>query len=209
MNPLYYLYGLEFNIIRTMSKLDVRLVPISHPQTGEILIGPEPFLIGRVARLFRNNSVAAFEKLSREHAKIFVKERCVYICDLNSLNGTKVNNDTISAKATQLSDKDEICFAGAISFRIHIAVPEELDVTRITDRNIKNSAVLPDKENNTLFLTEADSYLDMICEENNPAASNQAKQTKFSPVSYKGLIISGLVILLAAIVAIVYFDPNL
>lgn len=53
--------------------------------------------------------------LSKEHARIFLKEGSFYIEDLSSTNGTYVNGKKLLDKAVKLKDSDKITF-GNINF---------------------------------------------------------------------------------------------
>lgn len=49
--------------------------------------------------------------LSKEHARIFLKEGAFYIEDLDSTNGTYVNGKKLLDKAVKLKDSDKISFS--------------------------------------------------------------------------------------------------
>ncbi len=181
-----------------MSQYDICLIPLSYPKTGEISIDAESLLIGRGTRLFQDHWVDDFDKLSREHARIFTEDQRVFVCDLQSLNGTKVNDKPVGDQPVLLFDGDEICFADAIRYKIRIMAPTDLDSTILVEgRDIGQDGLRSDKSE-TLFITEADSYLDMLCEPKGVAEDNSSDHS--SPKRRYKIAAILTIILLAAVV---------
>jgi len=100
--------------------LDVVLKPLSRPELGEIRIRDAVFVIGRTEQPFASYGSGIVNMLSRHHARIFRKDGLVYLADLESRNGTMVNRVGVGHAPCQLRDGDEICFAGALSYRVQI-----------------------------------------------------------------------------------------
>jgi len=100
--------------------VDVVLKPLSRPELGEIRIDAAEFAIGRAEQPFASYGNNVINMLSRRHARIFRKDGCVYLADLESRNGTTVNRVGIGRVHTKLRDGDEICFGGALSYRVQI-----------------------------------------------------------------------------------------
>jgi pSer/pThr/pTyr-binding forkhead associated (FHA) protein len=101
--------------------LDVVLKPLSRPELGEIRIDEAVFAIGRTERPFASYGNEILNMLSRRHARIFREDGFVYLADLESRNGTTVNRVAVGRAAPcQLRDGDEICFGGALSYRVQI-----------------------------------------------------------------------------------------
>ncbi|TCS35941.1 FHA domain-containing protein [Paucimonas lemoignei] len=100
------------------------LLPISHPDLGEIRIDDNLFAIGRTEAPFDSYPPQAVSDLSRRHARIFIESGAVYIADLDSKNGTTVNGVSINQKITRLHEGDEICFAGRLSYRVKLQQAE-------------------------------------------------------------------------------------
>lgn len=95
------------------------LQPISHPEIGEITIEETLFAIGRREEPFASLASDAAAQLSRRHARIFQENGKLYIVDLESLNGTRVNNQPVG-DAVRLQSGDEISLGGEFSFRVEI-----------------------------------------------------------------------------------------
>jgi pSer/pThr/pTyr-binding forkhead associated (FHA) protein len=100
--------------------LDVLLKPLSRPELGEIRIDSNTFAVGRKQPPFATYAKDILARLSRRHARIFVEEGAVYVVDLESRNGTTVNGATLADVPRKLSDGDEICFGGTLSYRVAI-----------------------------------------------------------------------------------------
>lgn len=101
--------------------LDVVLKPLSGPELGEIRIDDAVFAIGRTEQPFASYGNDLLNMLSRRHARIFRQDGFVYLADLESRNGTTVNRVAVGHSPCQLRDGDEICFGGALSYRVQIA----------------------------------------------------------------------------------------
>jgi pSer/pThr/pTyr-binding forkhead associated (FHA) protein len=101
--------------------LDVVLKPLSRPELGEIRIDDAVFAIGRTEQPFASYGNDLLNMLSRRHARIFREDGFVYLADLESRNGTTVNRVAVGHSPCQLRDGDEICFGGALSYRVQIA----------------------------------------------------------------------------------------
>ena len=98
--------------------MKVVLKPVSHPEIGEIDIGTGLFAIGRNEEPFTRLGDAA-RRLSRRHARIFQEDEQVFITDLGSLNGTRVN-ERLLKEATSLHDNDLVSFGEELAFRVEI-----------------------------------------------------------------------------------------
>jgi pSer/pThr/pTyr-binding forkhead associated (FHA) protein len=99
---------------------DVVLRPLSRPELGEIRIDDDLFAIGRTEQPFASYGTGVVNMLSRQHARVFRKDGSVYLTDLQSRNGTTVNHVGVGRAPCQLRDGDEICFGGALSYRVQI-----------------------------------------------------------------------------------------
>jgi pSer/pThr/pTyr-binding forkhead associated (FHA) protein len=109
---------------------EVVLEPLSRPELGEIRIEDSVFAIGRIEQPFASYGNHIVNRLSRRHARIFRKDGCVYLVDLASRNGTTVNRVGIGRVQRRLRDGDEVCFGGALSYRVQVAArTPELSLT--------------------------------------------------------------------------------
>ena len=112
-------------------RMKVILKPVSHPGIGDISIEDIVFPIGRREEPFLSQGGDAVSKLSRRHARVFLEDGKLYIADMGSLNGTRVNNQPVQNDATELHAGDEINLGGELIFRVEIEDEEEADETRI------------------------------------------------------------------------------
>ena len=101
--------------------LDIVLEPLSRPALGEIRVEGSLFAIGRIEPPFASYDDDIRAALSRRHARLFCEDGKVYLADLESTNGTKVNRARIQQKPCRLNDGDEIGFGDVLSYRVRIA----------------------------------------------------------------------------------------
>jgi len=114
---------------------DVLLMPVSRPELGEIRIDDDLFAIGRGEAPFAAYPSEAVSVLSRRHARIFSEDGAVYVADLGSKNGTRVNGDAVAQQPARLSDGDEVSFGADLAYRVRLyprpaeAAPPRVAVT--------------------------------------------------------------------------------
>lgn len=99
---------------------DVLLMPVSRPDLGEIRIDEDLFAIGRGEAPFAAYPTDAVSVLSRRHARIFSEDGAVYVADLGSKNGTRVNGDNVAQQPARLSDGDEVSFGADLAYRVRL-----------------------------------------------------------------------------------------
>ncbi|WP_066734280.1 FHA domain-containing protein [Cupriavidus sp. D384] len=99
---------------------DVLLMPVSRPELGEIRIDEDLFAIGRGEAPFAAYPTEAVSVLSRRHARIFSEDGAVYVADLGSKNGTRVNGDSVQQQPARLSDGDEVSFGADLAYRVRL-----------------------------------------------------------------------------------------
>lgn len=99
---------------------DVLLMPVSRPELGEIRIDEDLFAIGRGEAPFAAYPTEAVSVLSRRHARIFSEDGAVYVADLGSKNGTRVNGDSVAQQPARLSDGDEVSFGADLAYRVRL-----------------------------------------------------------------------------------------
>lgn len=148
-----------------MAQIEIRLLPLSYPETQEIVLNEGSHLIGRETQMFQGLNDVQRKKLSREHGRLEINGSTVYLFDLSSTNGTKVNNVPIHTdEPNSLADGDIINFANVFEYRLKIASrgAEDTVVTQMTEAP---NGKRPLTSNQTLFLASADSYLDMLYDE--------------------------------------------
>ncbi len=111
---------------------DVLLMPVSRPELGEIRIDEDLFAIGRGEAPFAAYPSEATSVLSRRHARIFSEDGAVYVADLGSKNGTRVNGDAVAQQPAMLRDGDEVSFGAGLSYRVRLYPrPEEPEPPKV------------------------------------------------------------------------------
>lgn len=100
--------------------MQVILKPVSHPDLGETIINSTLFSIGRHEPPFSGYPADIVSRLSRRHARIFEQEGKIYLVDLDSLNGTRVNGHEVGKQPVELQQDDQINFADHLAYRIDI-----------------------------------------------------------------------------------------
>ncbi|SPR97627.1 FHA domain-containing protein [Cupriavidus taiwanensis] len=102
-------------------EFDVFLAPVAHPELGEIRIDEALFAVGRGELPFATYPEALAAPLSRRHARIFAEHGAVYVADLGSKNGTRVNGVAVARQPARLGDGDEVAFGPMLSFRVRLS----------------------------------------------------------------------------------------
>ncbi len=106
--------------------MQVILKPLSHPQLGDIRIEEPLFPIGRNEEPFASYSPEVIGTLSRRHARIFVEAGAVYVADVGSRNGTRLNNTRVELKPMRLRRQDKLSFGGKLEYEVDIIGQAEL-----------------------------------------------------------------------------------
>ena len=109
------------------------LKPLSRPDLGEVQIEDQLFPIGRSEEPFASYDPELVSHLSRRHARIFVEDQGVYVADLGSRNGTRLNDKPVEFRPTRLLDGDRLVFANQLDYEVGISVEEgdELAATAV------------------------------------------------------------------------------
>ena len=129
--------------------MQVILKPVSHPETGEIIIKDNLFAIGRHEQPFAAYEPRIVAKLSRRHARIFEQDGVVYIADMGSLNGTSVNGHSVDTLPMRLQRGDQICFTD-LCYQIEILGAAPRQVTEQTAVAPVQLVLVPEKQKMTL-----------------------------------------------------------
>ncbi len=147
-----------------------------------------PFVIGRKEPAFI--AIEGFEQvvtdavsyLSRAHAEITFENGQLHITDKGSLNGTAVNNKSISSKKVLIQHGDIVDFSGKLHFTIiDESPPKDLsspDKTIIVEESEEDKTILSEllnepsdpaeeteTENKTVYMTSATTFLDILTED--------------------------------------------
>jgi len=115
--------------------MQVTLKPLSHPELGDIVIQEQLFPIGRGEQPFDSYNADLIAHLSRRHARIFWEEQGIYIADLGSRNGTRLNGKPVEFKPCRLLTGDRLSFAGLLDYEIEIR-SESGDTEALGDNDI-------------------------------------------------------------------------
>ncbi len=107
--------------VRMRQEFDILLTPVSRPELGEIRIDEDLFAVGRTEAPFVSYPEELTAALSRRHARIFAEHGAVYVADLGSKNGTRINGADVAGHPLRLADGDELSFGSALSFRVRLA----------------------------------------------------------------------------------------
>ena len=98
----------------------IMLEPVSHPELAPIQIHDNLFAIGRAEAPFDVYPPELAAELSRRHARLFCEHDAVYIADLGSTNGTRVNGVPVKTAIVALHDGDEIGLGKVLRYRVHL-----------------------------------------------------------------------------------------
>jgi pSer/pThr/pTyr-binding forkhead associated (FHA) protein len=98
---------------------EVVLKPLSRPELGDIRVDGV-LAVGRAEQPFAGYRHEILAMLSRRHARIFCEAGEVYVADLESSNGTTVNQAAVAQSPKPVRDGDEVCFGGVLSYRVEI-----------------------------------------------------------------------------------------
>ncbi|RAS10398.1 FHA domain-containing protein [Cupriavidus alkaliphilus] len=122
-------------------EFDVFLTPVTRPELGEIRIDEALFAVGRSELPFATYPEALAAPLSWRHARIFAEHGAVYVADLGSKNGTRVNGVAVARQPARLGDGDEVAFGPMLSFRVRLSPrapqpePPRVTLTLVPERH--------------------------------------------------------------------------
>ena len=102
------------------------LKPLSHPELGEIVIEEQLFPVGRSEQPFAGYEPEVVAHLSRRHARIFMEDGGLYVADLGSRNGTRLNGKPVAFRPVRLLPGDRLSFASQLDYEVVIRGQEEV-----------------------------------------------------------------------------------
>ncbi|WP_158633360.1 FHA domain-containing protein [Tautonia sociabilis] len=143
--------------------MKVSLIVVQGKPEGKVIpLAGTHFKIGRGegCHLRPNN-----EQVSRNHAEIRVGEDSVIVRDLNSRNGTFVNNQRLEANTDHVLRNKDLIQIGPLTFAVSIQgapVPAQADPTDKAERALAKAASLDELSND-----EIDSWL--VTDQDSPA----------------------------------------
>lgn len=112
------------------------LKPLSHPELGEIVIEDQLFPVGRSEQPFAGYAPEVVAHLSRRHARIFMEEGGLYVADLGSRNGTRLNDKPVEFRPVRLLPGDRLSFASQLDYEVVIRGQEEAAATAAPDLSL-------------------------------------------------------------------------
>ena len=117
--------------------MKVILKPISHPRLGDIGIVDDLFAVGRYEEPFASKLGDAAAHLSRRHARVFQEGGEIFLADLGSRNGTRVNERELQHNvATALHDNDRVTFGEAVEFQVEIRNSAAHSIDKGVDKGV-------------------------------------------------------------------------
>ena len=105
--------------------MQVILKPLSHPELGDIVIAEQLFPIGRSEAPFSSYEQQVVAHLSRRHARIFREGQGIYVADLGSRNGTRLNDKSVKFKPARLLAGDRLTLANQLDYEVAIETGSE------------------------------------------------------------------------------------
>jgi hypothetical protein len=122
----------------------------------DIIIQAFPFLVGRNETSFlqyQDEFPDHLKKLSRNHARIFLKGDQLYVEDLGSTNGTFLGGERLYDRPMPLSHGDSIAFGAFFEYVVNIDQPETKPV---------GGQMVGER---TIYMSDASSFLGMLSSE--------------------------------------------
>jgi hypothetical protein len=181
-----------------MADIEIHLSPLTFPEPPSVVISDDSYVIGRESQMFRAWKDARLKRLSREHARLEINGHTASLCDLGSTNGTKINHDPLTAhQPYPIKDGDVISFAGVFKYEVKIVrctPAEDTVITQVTSEHIRADRIV---KNKTMFIASANSYLDMLCEEDEGKNGDTRQQP--SPENPRRWVVIAAVALILAI----------
>lgn len=155
------------------SEVQLSLIPVDASSgLDTLVISRFPFLISQTEGAFaryRNGHGEALRHLSRRHAHIFLNHGQPHIEDLGSTNGTLVADKRLDEHPVPLQSGDELTFGcPTFRYRVKLAAVEQPPVAGETVAgkvNTESSTAEP----KTTFITSASPFLDIFCQQQEPA----------------------------------------
>jgi hypothetical protein len=152
-----------------MFKPRLTLTPINHIDWGEIVVETDT-LLGRSTQPFVLQKFPEINELSRQHARIFLKDGAFYIVDLGSRNGTLLNGEAVTADPALITDGDEIALAKKLRFRALLT--RESNINREKPRlisgisgSMETAEKIEDLTEDTILFSASDRFLEGFYEQ--------------------------------------------
>lgn len=192
---------IDESVVPTEDLPILTLVPKGKKSKLETLVVSSfPFLIGKSASGFAEEVAVEPEVadyLSRRHAHIFVHGNQLCIEDLGSANGTYVNGERLGEHAHPMHSGDEIAFgASDLAFVVKLKkrgaeadaktdkAATESDKAGASAPMSELASVVPeDQKESTIFVSSANSFLDIFCAADEEEVSAAVEQEESEQVA--------------------------
>jgi pSer/pThr/pTyr-binding forkhead associated (FHA) protein len=195
-----------------------------HPdrRSDLLLITYFPFLVSKADPSFmryRDAYSAALEKVSRRHAYIFVKDRNVYIEDLDSTNGTFVSGARLGKQPRALVDGDTVAFgAPDFVFKVHVQyeISNQMDPTVPGTKVCLSALGAANASGGTISVNSPTSFLEIFSASNaaNLDDAEAARAAQMPPADRRPamwtryLIGTGTAVVAALVATLWLFESN-
>ncbi len=103
----------------------------SHSELEDIKIETQLFAVGRHETPFSTYQNDIVATLSRRHARIFEENGVIYVADLGSRNGTRVNGHSVQEQPVRLSNGDELWFGKELVYAVDIESTPDASATQV------------------------------------------------------------------------------
>jgi|GEM_PF-4863489 len=145
-----------------MHKPKLTLTAVDHIDWGDIVVETDT-LLGRSTQPFESKESPEVAELSRQHARIFLKDGAFYIMDLGSRNGTTLNGGAVTETPVLIANGDEVALA---KMRFHVRLNGEHGVsgkipclTSSVSDSIGTTDQIKDQTENTILFSASDRFL--------------------------------------------------
>ena len=180
-----------------MAEFEIRLSPISESEFPSIVVNDESCLIGRDTPVFKAWRDVRLKRLSREHARFEINGASASLCDLGSTNGTKINHvQLIANEPHSLKHGDIVTFAKVFKYQVTFVRSRSADNTVFTDMTGEEHGAARIIKNKTMFIASADSYLDLLCEENDDGKEDEGLQRAAKNLRLRIVIATAVIIVI-------------
>ena len=122
-----------------VTQMQIRLKSLAKPPLEDVVIQDPLFAVGRDEAPFSEYDSQLTANLSRRHARIFQEAGSLYVADLGSRNGTRLNEKPVAEQPLKLHEGDVLSFAGKLDYAVQIfaEVPDAADTSH--DRKVAAS----------------------------------------------------------------------
>jgi pSer/pThr/pTyr-binding forkhead associated (FHA) protein len=124
--------------------MHLTLQPIENQEIAPIEINQALFAIGRHSAPFDSYPGKLVDQLSRRHARLFEDKGSIFLMDIGSQNGTRINGSPLGAAPTPVAPGDEIQF-GTLRFKVINHASDELTSRQEVGKQIQLRAAGDDK----------------------------------------------------------------